>query len=149
MEYREHDRLSVSGRSKELNDNPFYTKFNESNGCRQRRRLMRKVCARGGTQTVWGGKAALQRQTRVRGVSGGGSNGVSKVWGRGAVRGQAGPGRRLLGQKQKMSIGEDVESFETQAEAWDFDVLNNSHHHVCVPGRRGEEGRRRSVGEEC
>ena len=39
-----------------------------------------------------------------------------------------------------MSIGEDVESFETQAEAWDFDVLNSSHHHVCVPGRRGRRG---------
>lgn len=110
------DSLSVSGRSKELNDNLFYTKFNESNGCRQRRRLVRKFCAGDGTQTVPGGKGALQRQTRVRGVSGGGSNAVSKVWGRGAVRGRAGPGRRLLG-KQKMSIGEDVESFETQEEA--------------------------------
>lgn len=72
------DSLSVSGRSQELNDNPFYTKFNESNGCRQRR-LVRKFCAGGGTQTVPGGKRALQRQTRVGGVSGGGSNEVSKV----------------------------------------------------------------------
>lgn len=40
---------------------------------------MRKFCAGGGTQTVLGGKGALQRQARVGGVSGGGSNGVSKV----------------------------------------------------------------------
>ena len=40
---------------------------------------MRKFWVGGETQTVPGGKGALQRQTGVGGVSGGGSNGVSKV----------------------------------------------------------------------
>lgn len=65
------------------------------------------------------------------------------------MRGRDGPVRRILRQKQKTSIGEDAESSESQAEAWDFDVLYNSNHHLCVCwggwGRREKEKNGRGV----
>ena len=64
------------------------------------------------------------------------------------MRGRDGPVRRSLGQKQKTSIGEDVESFESQAEAWDFDVLYNSNNRLCVCQGGGWGGEIR-MGEEC
>lgn len=42
--------------SKELNDNPFYTKFNESNVRRQRRRLVRNFVQEVGLRLCWEGR---------------------------------------------------------------------------------------------